>query len=467
MKQIRRLINWVPVLGLLFSQYYYATNTQISKESAINREISENIEGYIVFLNTQPLNKNINSQDIDLNLINQLTKMFHVDDVRPDLIRRYEESFITHPEYFNQTLIRSAPYMHFIIKEVLRRNMPGEIALLPFIESRFTPGVKSHVGAKGIWQFMPATGKRYGLDLTNLYDGRDDFYAATMAALDYLEYLYSLFGDWSLAIAAYNAGENRVQKAINQAQAKGLLPSFDNLRLPKETTNYVPKLLAVRNIIKNHKAYHLSLVNLINKPYFENVKISHPIALHTIAQLANVPLSEIQNLNPSYKAAIYIPNNNRNLLIPRSSYRRFFDNYNLMVKKDQSNWYALKLRNAQPIGEISKVLNISVKDLHGYNNFSSGTIPAGKTVFFKVPKGDSISELPSDQFSILSLNEFESPVSFSKNKSIAYRKSSKFSNYKSRMSGIVKVSNKKNKKIKSPKMIKKSNKIQNIKKSSR
>ncbi|MBN3860380.1 transglycosylase SLT domain-containing protein [Neisseriaceae bacterium PsAf] len=470
MRQIRKFVKWVPVLGLLFGQYHYAANSQAQKQTALDSEVSQNIEGYIIFLNAQPLSKNAQSKNIDPNLVNQLTKMFHLGNVRPDLTQKYEDAFIAHPEYFNQTLVRSAPYMHFIVNEVARRNMPGEIVLLPFIESRFTPSVKSHAGAKGIWQFMPATGKQYGLDLTNLYDGRDDFYAATMAALDYLEYLYSLFGDWPLAIAAYNAGENRVQKAIDEAQAKGLYPSFDNLRLPKETTNYVPKLLAVRNIIRNHKAYNLSVANLANKPYFENVKINHPIALQTIAQLANVPLSEIQNLNPSYKAAIYVPNNNRNLLIPRSSYRRFFDNYNRMIKKDQSSWYALKIQNSQTIGEISSALNIPVADLQSYNNLGSGVVPAGKTIFFRLPKGNNISELVSDQFSVLSLNDFESPLSFSKKKSvrIVYNKSNKVSGPKSKNSGIIKVSNKKsNGKKKVVQTTKKNNNTKNAKKSTR
>lgn len=183
------------------------------------------------------------------SLWGELRQGFQMGEVNPELVRRHESKFIASRSYFDRVVNRSRPYMYHIANEVKKRNMPAEAALLPFIESAFVTKAKSHVGASGLWQFMPATGRHYGLEKTPVYDGRHDVYAATDAALNYLQYLYGLFGDWPLAFVAYNWGEGNVGRAINRARAQGLEPTYENLRMPNETRNYVPKLLAVRNII--------------------------------------------------------------------------------------------------------------------------------------------------------------------------------------------------------------------------
>lgn len=393
----------------------YPINAEVDSSKHTMKNKSQEIENYVLFLSKQPLD-NQNYQGENANLISYLTSLFTVSEVRPDLVRKFESSYINNSGSFNKTLNKGTPYLSFIVQEVKKRNMPGEIALLPFIESSFTTKAQSYKGAKGLWQFMPKTGKQYGLDQTSLYDGRDDFYAATKAALDYLQYLHGLFNDWPLAIAAYNAGENRVANAIKIAEAKGLEPTFDNLVLPKETTQYVPKLLAVRNILQNHKNYSLSLTPVSNKPYFETVNITHPISLSLVAKLAEVPEYKIQLLNPGYKTSVYIPNGKRSLLIPKDSNRRFYDNYTQMFKNQNTNWYALRLNKTQTVSELASSLNISEQEFKLFNSINSDTLLAGTTLFFKSNKSSSELSYAPESYSVSSLRDFEEPLSLKQSK---------------------------------------------------
>ena len=175
-----------------------------------------------------------------------LRKDFRINEVNTELVRRHENKFAANSAYF-------------------------------------VTKAKSHVGASGLWQFMPATGRHFGLEKTPLYDGRHDVYAATDAALNYLQYLHGMFGDWSLALAAYNWGEGNVGRAVNRARAQGLEPTYENLRMPNETRNYVPKLLAVRNIVANPQTFGMNISEISNQPYFKSVSIDKPIDNSTIA----------------------------------------------------------------------------------------------------------------------------------------------------------------------------------------
>ena len=269
---------------------------------------------------------------------NQLRSEFRMAEVNPELVRRHEMKFAAGSAYFNRTIDRSKPYMYHITKEVAKRNMPAEIALLPFIESAYVTKAKSHVGASGLWQFMPATGRHYGLEQTPLYDGRHDVYASTNAALNYLEYLHGLFGDWSLALAAYNWGEGNVGRAINRARAQGLTPTYENLRMPAETRNYVPKLLAVRNIVNNPQYFGMNLAEIDNKPHFKAVSLDQPIDVSAVARLAQINESEFLALNPAFKVPVYIPKANRKMLLPAHATATFERNYNKADKASLLSW---------------------------------------------------------------------------------------------------------------------------------
>ncbi len=252
---------------------------------------------------------------------------FRMNEVNPELVRRHESQYASNSAYFSRTVERSRPYMYHIFSEVEKRNMPAEIALLPFIESAYVVKAKSGVGASGLWQFMPSTGRHYGLEQTPLYDGRHDVTASTDAALNYLQYLHGLFGDWSLALAAYNWGEGNVSRAIDRARAQGLDPVYENLKMPAETRNYVPKLMAVRNIVNNPQYFGMDLSEIDNKPYFKAVSVDQPIDVSAVSRLAGISEDEFRTLNPAFKQPVFVPNGNRKLLLPISSASIFEKNY--------------------------------------------------------------------------------------------------------------------------------------------
>ena len=261
-----------------------------------------------------------------------------------------------------------------------KRNMPAEIALLPFIESAFVTKAKSHVGASGLWQFMPATGRHFGLEKTPLYDGRHDVYAATDAALNYLQYLHGMFGDWSLALAAYNWGEGNVGRAVNRARAQGLEPTYENLRMPNETRNYVPKLLAVRNIVANPQTFGMNISEISNQPYFKSISIDKPIDNSTIARFANISESELLALNPGFNAPVFIPKNNRRLLLPVSAVSAFEKNYRNANPDTLMSWDIYTSLGNKKLNAIANDTGMSVAELKRLNGLSGSAISEGRSI---------------------------------------------------------------------------------------
>lgn len=309
-----------------------------------------------------------------------LRSEFRMQEVNPELVRRHESKFSGSRAYFDRTISRSAPYIFHIANEVHKRNMPGEIALLPFIESAFVNKARSPVGASGLWQFMPATGRHYGLEQTPLYDGRHDVYAATDAALNYLEYLYGLFGDWSLALAAYNWGEGNVGRAIERARAQGLDPVYENLRMPNETRNYVPKLLAVRNIVASPDRFGISLREIDNKPYFAAVDIHSPIDIQAAARLANISESEFLALNPAFKSPVFIPKNGRKMLLPVNAVATFENNYRHADPKTLVSWDVYTPYATTNLSSVAEETGMSVAELKSLNGVRSNNVAAGRSI---------------------------------------------------------------------------------------
>lgn len=305
---------------------------------------------------------------------------FRMSEVNPELVRRHESKFVSSSAYFKRTIERSRPYMYHISNEVTKRNMPAEIALLPFIESAYVTKAKSHVGASGLWQFMPATGRHYGLEQTPLYDGRHDIYAATDAALNYLQYLHGLFGDWSLALAAYNWGEGNVGRAVNRARAQGLEPVYENLRMPNETRNYVPKLLAVRNIVNNPEYFGMSFADLENKPFFKAVDIDQPIDLSAAVRLANISQAEFDALNPAFKSPVYIPKTGRKLLLPATAIATFERNYKKANRASLLSWDVYTPYADTTLSSIAAETGMSTAELKRLNGLSKESIAAGRSL---------------------------------------------------------------------------------------
>ena len=305
---------------------------------------------------------------------------FRMSEVNPELVRRHESKFVSSSAYFKRTIERSRPYMYHISNEVAKRNMPAEIALLPFIESAYVTKAKSHVGASGLWQFMPATGRHYGLEQTPLYDGRHDIYAATDAALNYLQYLHGLFGDWSLALAAYNWGEGNVGRAVNRARAQGLEPVYENLRMPNEPRNYVPKLLAVRNIVNNPEYFGMSFADLENKPFFKAVDIDQPIDLSAAVRLANISQAEFDALNPAFKSPVYIPKSGRKLLLPATAIATFERNYKKADRASLLSWDVYTPYADTTLSSIAAETGMSTAELKRLNGLSKESIAAGRSL---------------------------------------------------------------------------------------
>ena len=305
---------------------------------------------------------------------------FRMSEVNPELVRRHESKFVSSSAYFKRTIERSRPYMYHISNEVAKRNMPAEIALLPFIESAYVTKAKSHVGASGLWQFMPATGRHYGLEQTPLYDGRHDIYAATDAALNYLQYLHGLFGDWSLALAAYNWGEGNVGRAVNRARAQGLEPVYENLRMPNETRNYVPKLLAVRNIVNNPEYFGMSFADLENKPFFKAVDIDQPIDLSAAVRLANISQAEFNALNPAFKSPVYIPKTGRKLLLPATAIATFERNYKKADRASLLSWDVYTPYADTTLSSIAAETGMSTAELKRLNGLSKESVAAGRSL---------------------------------------------------------------------------------------
>ena len=326
-----------------------------------------------------------------------LRKNFRMQEVNSGLVRSHESKFAQNSAYFNRTIQRSTPYMYYITDEVKKRNMPAEVALLPFIESAYVTKARSHVGASGLWQFMPATGRHYGLEQTPLYDGRHDVYAATNAALNYLQYLYGLFGDWSLALAAYNWGEGNVTRAVNRAIAQGLPPTYENLKMPAETRNYVPKLLAVRNLVNNPGAFGLKLPEIKSEPYFKTVNVKAPLDIRAAAFLANIPESEFLALNPAFKTPVFIPKgNSRQMLLPIQAAKTFESNYKNSDLNTLLSWDVYTPNSRISLQDIAAQTGSSISEIQRLNGIRSAYLEAGRTILVNKNRASGIK--PASEF---------------------------------------------------------------------
>ncbi|HSM22453.1 MAG TPA: transglycosylase SLT domain-containing protein [Rubrivivax sp.] len=240
-----------------------------------------------------------------------------------ELVQKWEQWYASRPDYVQRMTERGSRYLFHIVEEVELRGLPSELALLPFIESAFNPQAVSHARASGMWQFMPATGKDFELQQNLFRDDRRDVLASTRAALDYLQQLHAQFGDWHLALAAYNWGQGNVQRAIDRNRRAGKPTDYASLKMPAETRNYVPKLQAVMNIVASPEAYGLALPLLENHPQFLTVQIESDIDVALATQLAGLPLEEFQHLNPQHNKPVILAAGSPQLLLPYDNANRF------------------------------------------------------------------------------------------------------------------------------------------------
>ena len=248
---------------------------------------------------------------------------FAMPELDNDYVRKWEQWYARDPAYVKRMTERGGRYLFHVMEEIDRRNMPAELALLPFIESAFNPQAMSHARASGMWQFMPATGKDFELRQNVFRDDRRDVLASTRAALDYLQRLYGMFNDWHLALAAYNWGQGNVTKALERNRKAGLPLDYENLRMPNETREYVPKLQAVKNIVLKPQNFGLNLPAFDNHPFFLSVAIERDIDVALAARLAGLSLDEFQQLNPQMNKPVILAAGTPRVLLPYDNANRF------------------------------------------------------------------------------------------------------------------------------------------------
>ena len=257
------------------------------------------------------------------DLWERVRRGFAMPDLDSDLVRRWEQWYATRPDYVQRMTERGGRYLFHVVEEVHKRGLPMELALLPFIESAFNPQALSVASASGMWQFMPATGRQFELKQNLFRDDRRDVLASTRAALDYLQMLHRMFGDWHLALAAYNWGQGNVQRALERNRRTREDTVYTALRMPDETRNYVPKLQAVKNIITAPAAFGLALPALENHPFFLTVNIERDIDVDLVARLAGVSVDEFRALNPQLNKPVLLAAGTPQVLLPYDNANRF------------------------------------------------------------------------------------------------------------------------------------------------
>jgi len=333
-------------------------------------------------------------------------------------IREQKRKYLNSKSHLHDVTLRAEPYMYWIVGQIKQRKMPMELVLLPIVESAFDPHATSSANAAGLWQIMPGTGRNYGLKQTQWYDGRRDVVASTTAALDMLQRLNRMFdGDWLLTVAAYNSGEGRVLQAIKTNKRQGKPTNYWALSLPRETALYVPKMLALSDIIKNSKKYGVRLPKTDEKRALARVEVGQQMQLTQAAEMAGLTVKKLKAYNPGYKQGVTAPNGPHYIMVPKGNAAQLKDSLAdgqiAMVQPiatGGSNAKSVvpaatgyKIRSGDTLSGIAKRLNMKSSDLQRWNNLSaSSTLKVGQTlqvarnndsITYQVRKGDSLASI--------------------------------------------------------------------------
>ncbi len=303
---------------------------------------------------------------------------YAMPDLDDPLVAKWEKFYSERPEYMARIVDRSGKYMFYIVTELERRGMPLEIALLPMIESAFNPVANSSAKASGIWQFIPSTGTNYGMKQDWWADSRRDIVKATNGALDYLSNLHGMFGDWQLALASYNWGEGSVGRAVQKAKARNKDGTYLSLDMPAETRNYLPKLQAVKNIIRNPAAFGITIATVPNEPYFKTITLAHPIDLKRAAQLAEMTEADFVALNPAHNRPVIGGRSEYQVLLPANKADSFLARLE-SNEKPRVSWMAYRTRSGDRIEALAERFGTSVTALKSVNGIRSvaPTLPPG------------------------------------------------------------------------------------------
>ena len=345
---------------------------------------------------------------------------FALPDIDDPLVAKWEQWYASRPDYVARMIDRSRRYLYYIVVEVEERGMPLEIALLPMVESAFNPNAMSVSRASGIWQFMPATGTHYGLKQNFWFDSRRDVVAATEGALTYLQKLHGDFNDWQLALAGYNWGEGNVARAIAKNQKLRLPTGYADLKMPDETRNYLPKLQALKNIVREPEKYGLDLGDIPDAPYFAVVTMARKIDVKMAAKLAEMPVDEFQYLNPQHNRPVIAGADQYTILLPIDRAELFAAKLNL-ADQPLVSWQAYRMRNGETLAQVAARFGLEVEALRAVNGIGAKakvpvghallvptqgpaeaaadtlsqavftTVPQGRTFYYRVNRGDTLA----------------------------------------------------------------------------
>lgn len=312
---------------------------------------------------------------------------YAIPDSSSIIVAKHEGWYSSRPDYVKRMVERSQKYLFHIVEEVEKRGMPTEIALLPMIESAYNPKAYSTSKASGIWQFIPSTGKHFGLKQNWWVDNRRNVTFATDAALTYLQKLHTMFGAWDLALAAYNAGEGTIGRAIERNRKLGLPTNYESLKLPEETKNYVPKLQAIKNLMTNPGNYGLNIQTISNTAYFTKVSAPAQIDAHLAAKLAGISDEEFLALNPSYNRPVIANDGEKQeLLLPIFAAQTFRENL-ATYDKPLVSWQTYYAKRGERMDQIASKFGIQVSQLRNVNDLPKQN-KMKRTATILVPNGN-------------------------------------------------------------------------------
>lgn len=310
---------------------------------------------------------------------------FRLPDISSPELTPHIDWIAKNQAYLERVVERARPYLHLVVEELDRRDMPMELALLPVVESAYQPFAYSPGRASGLWQFVPGTGRRFGLKQNWWYDGRRDVVASTRAALDYLETLHAEFrGDWLHAIAAYNCGEGSVRRAIGRNTRAGKPTDFWHLKLPSETRSYVPRLLAVSRVVADPEAHGLSMKPIPDQPYLAEVNTGSQLDLALAADLAGISLEELYLLNPGFNRWATDPNGPHRLVVPIEKAPRLEEGLAALSERDRVRWERHQIRGGETLSHIAQKYRTTIKVLKEVNGLRSSRIRAGRSLMVPV-----------------------------------------------------------------------------------
>lgn len=314
------------------------------------------------------------------DLWERMRRGFAIPTLDNELVTQKERFYSSRPDYIDRMVSRGSRYMFHIVEEIERRGMPLELALLPIVESAFNPQAVSHAKAAGMWQFMPATGRDFDLKQNAFRDDRRDVLASTAAALDYLQRLHNMFGDWHLALAAYNWGSGNVQRAIRRNREAGLPTGYTDLRMPRETREYVPKLQAIKNIVFEPQRFAVNLPKVGNHPYFDTVNIDRDMDVALIARLANIDETHFRQLNPSHNKPVIMAAGTPTILLPWDNALKFAER----VKEHQgptATWTAWRVPQNMSVANAAQQHGMTEARLREVNRIPPRmALRAGSTI---------------------------------------------------------------------------------------